>query len=130
MTPELFKGRIFFDKTSNKWAYCRYNRGYTTTYYCHQSTAENDALRDIRDDIVTEVDVYTKVGYHKKSLGHWSIRKSYPATPVQDTELVALVRKQDSTIQDLKITAQAWEKVAEELYVKAKKYDQIMEVVT
>ena len=130
MTPELFKGTIFFDRRSNKWAYCRHTRGYTTTYYRHQSVAENDALRDIRDDVVTEVDMYTKAGYHKKRLSYWSIRKSNPEMPVQDAELVALVRTQHSTIENWKETAETWEKIAQMYFDKAKKYDQIMEVVT
>jgi hypothetical protein len=129
MTPDLFKGKIYFDRNGNRWAYCKHNRGFTTTYYSHQSIAENAALRDIRDDVVTEVEVYTKAGYHKKLLGFWSIRKSYPDMAVQDAELVALVRKQDSTIKDLKLTAEAWEKVAEQLYEKANKYDKIMEAI-
>ena len=136
MTPELFKGTIFFDRRSNKWAYCRNTRGYTTTYYWYQSTAENDALRDIRDDVVTEVDMYTKAGYHKKRLSYWSIRKSNPDMPVQDAELVALVRTQHSTIESWKDTAESWkesaetwEKVAQMYFYKAKKYDQIMEVL-
>ena len=130
MTPELFKGTIFFDRRSNKWAYCRNTRGYTTTYYWYQSVAENDALRDIRDDVVTEVDMYTKAGYHKKRLSYWSIRKSNPEMPVQDAELVALVRTQHSTIENWKETAETWEKIAQMYFDKAKKYDQIMEVVT
>ena len=129
MTPELFKGTIFFDRRSNKWAYCRNTRGYTTTYYWYQSTAENDALRDIRDDVVTEVDMYTKAGYHKKRLSYWSIRKSNPDMPVQDAELVALVRTQHSTIENWKETAETWERIAQMYFDKAKKYDQIMEVV-
>lgn len=129
MTPELFKGTIFFDRRSNKWAYCRNTRGYTTTYYWYQSTAENDALRDIRDDVVTEVDMYTKAGYHKKRLSYWSIRKSKPDMPVQDAELVALVRTQHSTIENWKETAETWERIAQMYFDKAKKYDQIMEAI-
>ena len=129
MTPEPFKGTIFFDRRSNKWAYCRYNSGYTTTYYWYQHLAENDALRDIRDDIISEVEVFTKAGYHKKMLGFYSVRKSNPSLPVQNAELVALVRKQGSVIDDLKMTAAAWERVAEQLYEKAKKYDKMMEVI-
>lgn len=129
MTPELFKGKIYFDRSANKWAYCKHNRGYTTTYHWYQSIAENAALRDIRDDVVTEVEVYTKAGYHKKLLGFWSIRESNPDMPVQDAELVALVRKQDSVIKNWKEAAEAWERIADQLYEKAKKYDQIMEVV-
>ena len=136
MTPELFKGTIFFDTRSNKWAYCKNNRGFTTVYYWHQSTAENDALRDIRDDIVTEVEVFTKAGHHKKMLSYWSIRKSNPNMPVQDAELVSLVRMQNSTIEKQKSVidkwreeAKTWERVAEMCVEKANKYDKIVEAI-
>ena len=136
MTPKLFKGTIFFDSRSNKWAYCKNNRGFTTVFYWHQSTAENDALRDIRDDVVTEVEVFTKAGHHKKMLSYWSIRKSNPDMPVQDAELVSLVRLQNSTIEKQKSaiekwreSAETWERVAEMCVEKANKYDKIMEAI-